>query len=283
MTKTNHIIVHAGFHKTGTSSLQAYLQEYRNELLPFARIYIKSDLKDLSSAGRFYGQFPSLLRARLFRRKLRKFLSNIEDNKVIVISRETFCGIMPGHRRFGIWPARKMTPIATKLAIIIEQELRRRFGEDTEITLLYTTREKESWHKSVWGHIVRSINLKIAREEFVYQLKNQPSLDDEVETIRRNLKYANVLSRSLEELKTHPLGPAGAIIDLLELPKNWNVQHPPKTINNVGEPKDIQNEFLRLNRDMKNAKILKSQKEKIANDWRKYNGFKPRQKKLRNK
>jgi len=78
---------------------------------------------------------------------------------MIVLSRETFSGGMPGHHTLS---GRLMTSYqrpAKRLAKVIISELRRRFGPSTEITFFYTTRERESWLRSVYGHLLRSIRI----------------------------------------------------------------------------------------------------------------------------
>ena len=275
MNNTKKVIVHMGFHKTGTTSLQAYLQTYRKDLKPFADIYMKKQLGTASSAGRFYGQRPWYGQQLLFRRAFRKFLQTVSDAPVIVISRETFVGIMPGHRRLGFIRAKAVGKTASVLAQEVTRGLRQRFGQDAEIILLYTTREKLSWLKSVWGHVVRSIDLTQDREAFVAELSDMNSLEDEVAIIAKNVPDAKVMWRSLDELKTQPTGPATAVLDLLNLPQGFVEKHPVKSVNNVAETYEMQLQFLELNRTMKDKSALAIEKAKLADELRTARGLNP--------
>ncbi|MFT6684656.1 MAG: hypothetical protein ACJAQV_001833, partial [Loktanella salsilacus] len=50
-----HVIVHPGFHKTGTSSLQSWLGQNRRALKPYLSFYGKADFLTAGSAARIYG------------------------------------------------------------------------------------------------------------------------------------------------------------------------------------------------------------------------------------
>ncbi|MEJ2020095.1 MAG: hypothetical protein P8X51_18060 [Maritimibacter sp.] len=148
------VIVHAGFHKTGTTSLQSFLKRNTDALAPYAAIYLQRALKRARYLGRIYGQRPVFWRRWMFRRGFREFLASIPDAPTIVISRESFSGMMLGYRGARLRRCRRYASMAIPLAREIIRELRRRFGPEVEIEFLYTTREGESFLKSTWGHVL---------------------------------------------------------------------------------------------------------------------------------
>ncbi len=276
MNEVKKIIVHMGFHKTGTSSLQSYLRRYKNELKPYADIYLHEDFGHLGETGRAYARFTTIVRRLLFRRSLRNFLASIPNAETLVMSRETFCGIMPGHRRFECFGIYRVNPVAKILAREMVHGLRNRFGYEPEIILLYTTRDRDEWIQSAWGHVVRSIRMTLNKDQFAAKLKNVKSLEKEVKKIQEYVNGAVVISASLGELKKHPLGPANAVVSLLDLPSNWAEKYPMKTVNNVGYTSELQQRFLEMNRNIKDKKILVSEKARLVNETRAERGFKPK-------
>ena len=131
------VIVHAGFHKTGTTSLQDYLRKIRPRLPPDIGVYLDSDFPEVGARAVRYGQRPYPWRLARFARALRRYLAGIEPHETYVLSWEGFSGIMPGHRRL-TGPARNIHRAAIPLARAIIRELRRRFGPRTDITFYYS-------------------------------------------------------------------------------------------------------------------------------------------------
>lgn len=182
---------------------------------------------------------------------------------------------MPGNRRFGLITARRIGPIAKILAKEMVRGLRRRFGSNTEITLVYTTREKTSWLKSVWGHVTRSTKQTKDLDAFIATHAQLPSLEEEVASIAKALPDVKIIARDIAEIKNSKFGPAAAVLDLLDLPLNFAQKYPPSPKNNVGEPHEMQLQFLEMNRTIRDRVALRRAKAKLADEFRKANGFHP--------
>ena len=259
------VIVHAGFHKTGTSSLQDFLFQNKAALAPFLDYYGKNDFLEAGSHARIYAQRPFPWRLNNFRKTFRDFLHSIPEAEVIVISRETFTGGMLGHRRFD---GRLMTSYqkpARKLLPVIEDELRRRFGKDTNIMFFFTLREPESWIRSVHGHLLRSIRLKDSFKEFHDRFPDFLSPVQEAQKLAHFLAPTPVAMSYLEDWADHPEGPAGAILELLDVPDAVRQGLIPSQRSNVGQPENLRDEFLSLNKEKRSKQELKIAKEKLIN------------------
>ena len=247
------VLVHAGFYKTGTTSLQGFLADNRAALAPWFAYYGQGAFHDAGARAREYAQapFPGGLKA--FRLALRSFLSEVPDGTDIVMSRENFSGAMPGHRD---WLGRPITgfPVAKPLLRDLKKELFRRFGPGTQVEILFTTRAREAWLRSVHGHLLRSIRLEEDFDGFSLHFKRLGTLEDEA----RRLEADHVVR--VETHADHPFGPAKAILDLMGVPDEVQAGLPPARRRNVGQDPELKAEFLRLNRSDLSKPELKAAK-----------------------
>ncbi|MFZ3582918.1 hypothetical protein ACOI1H_12185 [Loktanella sp. DJP18] len=257
-----HVVVHPGFHKTGTSSLQSLLGQNRRALKPYLTFYGKADFLAAGSAARIYGQKPYPWRLRAFRRTFDRFLASIPDAPVIVLSRETFSGSMPGHRRFPARLIRDYRRAAVPLGQQIIAALRARFGEDVQITFLYTLRDRESWIRSIYGHLLRSIHLRDDYDRFRARFPDLIAPRTEAEAIAKTLGVTAHFV-TLEETGPRREGPASAVLDLLGVPQAVRDGLPPATRANAGQTRALEDRFLTMNRASREKAALKAAKDAL--------------------
>ncbi len=240
--------------------MQDFLKLNSEALTPYFDYFGKNNLKGAGSNARLYSQRPFPWRLAKFRLSLRRFLADRPADRSLVISRETFAGGMPGHRRFTGGLMRAYAPAAIPLAKTIVSELRRKYGPDAEIILLYTTRNREDWIKSVHGHLLRSIRLRLDFKQFRAQFPQLAELDAEAETIKAALAPIRVEHMALEDFRLAPEGPARSILDLMGVPEDTRSQLRPAARANVGQPVDLRQTFLELNRNIKSKDALRARK-----------------------
>ncbi len=260
---TTRIIVHPGFHKTGTSSLQSYMAKQADVLTPFVTFYGKAAFLKAGSAARIYGQKPYPWRLRAFRTALDRFLASIPDDPVIVLSRETFSGAMPGHRRLFGRLVKDYESAAVPLGQQIVAALRARFGEDAQIEYFYTLREREAWIRSVYGHLVRSIHLREDYDTFRAQFPKLRDPAEESASIAAKLHLDAVHFARLEDCGGRREGPAAALLDLLNIPPHIRETLPAAGRANVGQSAELEAEFLAMNRAGQDKIALKRQKDRM--------------------
>lgn len=261
-----HVIVHAGYHKTGTTTLQNFLRDNSTALAPYLRYYGKSDFLAAGAHARIYAQRPFPWRLWRFRRSLRRFLATVAPGGTIVLSRETFSGGMPGHRRLGGALITSYGEPAARLARVIIAELRQRFGQDTEITFFYTTRDREDWIRSVYGHLLRSIRLRDDFDTFRGRFPDLNGPAAEAAVMARTLAPIPVETAALEDYKTHREGPAAALLDLLNIPADLRATLKPARRANPGQGAELLDGFLALNRSDKPKSMLRQLKEDLRRD-----------------
>jgi hypothetical protein len=182
---------------------------------------------------------------------------------MIVLSRETFSGGMSGHHTLS---GRLMTSYqrpAKRLAKVIISELRRRFGPSTEITFFYTTRERESWLRSVYGHLLRSIRITDDYVSFRARFPKLLGPEAEAQKLARALSPVPVIMAALEDYSSAREGPAAALLDLMTIPPELRSSLRPILRQNTANPAATQAEFLRLNREIKSKAKLKAAKEAL--------------------
>jgi len=255
------VIVHAGFHKTGTTSLQGFLARNKNALKPWFDYYGKADFLQAGAAARIYGQRRFPWRRRRFAKAFARFLASIPDAETIVLSRETFAGAMPGHRTPLGRTITDYTPSAVPLAREITAALRTRFGRQTAVEFVYTIRERDSWMRSVYGHLLRSIHLTQDYREFRRILEKTPDLATQANIIAAAVRPVPVHVARLEEFANHPAGPAGAILLLAGVPDDMLKTLAPARHEYRAQPQHLQNQFLELNRSGKGKAELKRIKD----------------------
>lgn len=260
------VIVHAGYHKTGTTSLQDFLNDNKALFAPSLRYYGKADFLAAGAHARVYAQRPFPWRLYRFRRSLRRFLADVPEGGTIVLSRETFSGGMPGHRRLGGGLMMSYHRPALKLARVIVAELRRRFGPGVEIAFFYTTREREAWIRSVHGHLLRSIRLTDDFETFRARFPALAGPAEEAARMEAALAPVPVVSAALEDWADRPEGPGGALLDLAGVPAELRTRARPARRGNTGQDAALRQAFLALNRGGAGKAELKAAKEKLMRE-----------------
>ncbi|RFP88586.1 hypothetical protein DZK27_08930 [Rhodobacteraceae bacterium 63075] len=256
------VIVHAGFHKTGTTSLQDFFTQNRAALADHLAYYGKQDFLEAGSHARIYAQRPFPHRLWRFRRSFRAFLNQVPDHPRILLSRETFSGGMPGHRTISGRLMQSYQRPARRLAAVIIAELRRRFGPGTEIVFFYTTRESESWIRSVYGHLLRSIRLTDDFDTFRSRFTGLMGPEAEAKALAHTLPVP-VRAARLEDYADMPEGPAAALLDLLEVEEPLRAALRPVSPRNIANTAELQAEFLRLNREITENSKLKAAKQAL--------------------
>lgn len=263
------VIVHAGFHKTGTTSMQNFLHQNRDSLAPYFHYYGQQDFMNAGAAARFYAQRPYPHRLLNFRHALRRFLASIPDHQMIVLSRESFSGGMPGHRMLGGRMITSYHKAARKLSKVIIAELRRRFGPDVEITFLYTTRNREDWIKSVHGHLLRSIDMVDDLEAFAARFAPDYSPTQEAQRMADALAPVPVEIAALEDYSDHPHATAAVVMDLANIPDELRANLPAAPHSNRGQSGKLRSAFLELNRTPMSKSDRKARKQALLDPHRK--------------
>lgn len=238
------IILHAGFHKTGTSSLQAILARHRAALLPHARLVLHDEMADaLKRATRFaVGGDPFDLAG--FNAAFVALCERLatEGHETLILSCEGLSGRTPGKK--GITDYRAAVPLAQAMSDCVEAV----FGPQADQQFLYTTRAAESWLYSAWRHNLWGYRVTEDFETFRAACAQAADFPAIVAALTDALPRATLTAVALEEVRDAPAGPAEAVLRLLDLPADLRAAIRDIGVRNEGRSPELSAELLALNR-----------------------------------
>lgn len=249
------ILLHPGFHKTGTSSLQGGVQTQTDRLSEFLQFRNTADLRESARAARRFSARPEKINLWRFAIAFRAELGSVQRDgpQALLISSEDLCGTLPGLRGVLSYEA---VPSLMNVAVAV---LKSCFGNGAEITLWFTTRTGENWLRSVWYQNLRAQRLTEDFETFRLLLARAAELDAVVARVAARIALqGRVISTPIETCGAPPLGPLGAALDLLDIRTEGL---PPLPARNA-QPEGAAEELLALNRsDLADEALVEAKRE----------------------
>ena len=235
------LVIHAGFHKTGTSSILAFFHSNIKVLEPHVAVVLKGDMEDLIRACRGYSKARSGFdRAKLTLRAEALFAKlATRPKKALLRSAEELSGHMPG--RPGTDDYGAAVDILGDLVRVARVLMPKR-----AVIICLGTREPEAWIESAYWENVKSSILTSGLEEFRAAFHPAADLDGMVNKILTGAMPDRILRMPLE--KAPEDGLAAPILDLLDLPIGLRETLKPVTEKNRPDPPERREEFLRINR-----------------------------------
>lgn len=240
------IILHGGFHKTGTSSLQAALAAHRAALagrVGVQTLHLSPGLSKATEAARAFSVAPDLARLRAAMADWAAGLAaEWTAGGDLVISSEDFAGHMPG--RFGVADYGAVVQVLPVAA----EALGARFP-GAEVVVLMTTRAAEPWLKSLHWQLSLHPELQLKQRRFCKDRADLARFDRVLEPLGRALEgRARLEVKALETLAARRLGPVEAVYDLLDLPADLRDGLEPVPRSNARIAEGLADQFVRLNR-----------------------------------
>ena len=236
------IVFHAGFHKTGTSSVQAALAAHRAALGPRFLVQTAALSRPLAAVGRAAlatSVEPSALPG--LRNALALWLGGLRSHQGLLISCEDLVGHMPGRLgRMDYAAARFLLPE-------VVQALQSRFPA-AEVEVLLPTRAGPDWLRSIHWQLSKHPDMVLTARAFA---RNYAAAADPGAILRDLgplLAPARLHEVPLELLAPRRLGPVEALYDLIHLPDALRNALVPVPRVDRNTPLDIADTFVRLNR-----------------------------------
>ncbi|MFN3208834.1 MAG: hypothetical protein ACE369_07505 [Roseovarius sp.] len=235
------ILLHPGFHKTGTSSLQRGAAELQTVLRPHLQLMFTQDVLEATRAAKRYSAYgdPDDLHrfAAAFTQAVR--LADPADPRALMITSEDLCGYIPGNHGVSSYAA------AAPLMNVATAVLSAHFGTDARLSVFFTTRAPRDWQRSVWWQNLRALRLTEDFETYRASLSRAADLDAVVDMVDERIRHrATVLDTPIEDCRTDPLGPLGAALDHLDVPRDGLPALPAHNV----QPDGAAEELLSLNR-----------------------------------
>ena len=253
---TAPLVIHAGFHKTGTSSVQAFLKHNRVHLKPHMAIALKPRLGDVIPAARGYSTWRDPLTLAKFAHRIETFLAALPGVKRrgLLISAEELCGHMPG--RAGIDDYSAAPILLTELTRAAQ-----RVWPDPALQVVLTTRARDSWLQSSYWEHVKSSSLTESFDHYAARIGPGADLN----------AMAGQVADALAPIPLHvlpieaapPQGPATPILKLFDLPDSvWQALSPVPAKNTRPDPRILE-QMLQINRTITDRDARKRAKQAL--------------------
>lgn len=252
------ILLHPGFHKTGTSSIQHFLWTNRQVLAPHAAPVMLRHLKPVVRMACRFSRFRNPLDLIDLVPALDQALAEagIRPDQDIVISCEGLLGHLPG------WPGVATYDAAPTLIAAYAGYLQDRYpGADLQIVL--TTRDADGWLFSAYRHHLRGQRMTLSADEFAAQYATAADLGGAAAAIVAAVDVP-VRTIDLADMRGHPGGPGGALCDLLDLPETTRARLRPVGQGNIGPDAGLWQRFLDLNRSTLADRAVHAEKARLA-------------------
>ena len=241
------IFLHLGLHKTGTTAAQSFLFENRELIWPHYALVLpyktrKSGLADAATRHSLYGTVRTLAD---FGNQMRDFLeaTDFGTKRGLILSEENFSGLRPSRNVAVGYDA------APDLAACLIDTIRNRFaGEEIDITVYLSLRQRGSWLRSLWAHDLQRLRLVQDFETYRSHLDALASPQVAAEAIQERLPSVDVQIEWLEELQDRTYGPGSPFADFLGLRYSKALLLVDATRANHRLPESVLAEMLQLNR-----------------------------------
>lgn len=262
------VIVHPGFHKTGTSSVQRALRAGRTDLAPLWQIGLEEDFPDAAAAARAYSLRRDPLDLGLFQQALADWIETLDlaGTEGLLLSCELLMGEIPGPpdgaRDYSAGP---------DLAAALVEVLHAGFGPDVAVTLHLSTRDGAGWLESLHWQLVRGGLVDERFGAFARRMRGHADLAAQARAIAAAVAPVPVQIAPLAEM-TGPEGPLGPLLDLMGWPaaRRQAFQALPRV--NTRPPHvdrlHLANRFARINRRVEGREAAKAVKQRMmARIW----------------
>ena len=248
------VIVHAGFHKTGTTSAQKLLRANGKHIYPRCALVLPGRLrKGAARMAARYSRFGTDALLDQFASNLHKVLSQIERrNRAVLISDENLAGRMPGRNSQLDYSA---TPALMTRAEDVICDV---FGAETDVVFHFITRAPQDWLLSTYKHNLRTSRLAMDEADYLSTYSPAADLNGVAKAVTDAVTGA-VCTTDLSDLDG-PLGPATPLINHIELPMHLRKRLQSHPVQNAGPADDMIDDLLALNRSALSDDALKAAK-----------------------
>ena len=174
------LIVHAGFHKTGTTSIQKALDTHRAYIADNDAIILRADMMALCEAARAYSVSRSPLDLGIVQYEASVLAEAWPDAGAVLLSSEDLSGHMPGRRGLRTYVA--APSLARAMADTWQAAC-----PGIDIAFVYTTRPAAPWLASCHMQHLRSTRMTLSQDGYAQAFGASADLDGVVVSTRAAL------------------------------------------------------------------------------------------------
>ncbi len=207
------VVIHAGFHKTGTTSVQNMLRANRAALRPGLRIVLRPAMVALCEAARAYSVSQSQVDLGLVRFEAAELSQSWGDGpETVLMCSEDLSGHMPGRRGLRTYAAAPALMRAMTDSITAAQP-------DVAVTVVFTTRAPEAWLASCFSQHVRATRMTQTAAQYARSYRASADLSAIADDVRTALPAHTVDQIALEDCAQSPLGPLDPLLRIAGVPE----------------------------------------------------------------
>ncbi|MEL6620381.1 MAG: hypothetical protein AAFY39_09735 [Pseudomonadota bacterium] len=246
------IILHAGFHKTGTSTVQAFLRANRKTLMPVLAIRLKGQMQDLMRTTRQHSSQRDPFSLAQVAQAFDAVLADLPamPKRTLLLSAEELSGHMPGRPRVAHYAA-------PDLAEVYAATISARFpGIDT--AFYFTTRDADTWLESAYWEHVKSSSMTMDLPDFVAGNRRSADLNQ----VARQVQDATGCPVTCAPLDGAD-GIIAPLLDLCGIPTDLQAKLTPVPPANTRLPHDVLLALLDANRAYPDRTDRKAAKQAI--------------------
>ena len=256
------IVVHPGFHKTATSSLQHALAAQADLLTPHIQMVFHKDIRTAASLARAYSETRDPLQLSAFVMEFAEFLQTCvaDDPRPMVITTENLSGSMIGRKNITDYGA---TPdLMQAVATAVHEVL----GADTGLVFYLSTRRR-GWLDSCHWQLLRTERITMTSEEFAQTYAPVADLTAQVQAIRAAVHPVPVHETAVEDMNAR-LGPLQPLLDLLNLPADLVAKLTPPATANVKGPAALRETLRAINASDVSDGEARRQRQRLVREHR---------------
>lgn len=254
------VVLHAGFHKTGTTTVQQALYRNRDTLASHLRLVPRVRMVPAGKAAQAWSAGGDPFDLALFGYELAQVMEawDGDDPRPVVVSAEDLCGHMPG--RAGVDGYAATAPLTQAVADTLAA-----LHPKAAPVFYFSTRGAGDWLASAHVQHLRASRMTLGAEAFRDRFRGAADLTAVAEGIAAALAPIPVHHCALEKSRARPLGPLDPLLDLLDLPEGLRDRLEPLPPANTALPPDCAEDLLALNRsDLDDAALREAKRALIA-------------------
>lgn len=256
---TQQIVVHAGFHKTGTTAVQSFLRQNGKHLWPHMALVLPSRIADVTKCATLHSAMRDPLSFDEFCHRLRMFLLTLDigTKRHLLISAEDLAGLIPGRshqEEYGSCAA---------LMGGMKEVISDVFGDHRALSFYFSTREKQAWLRSSYWQNLRVSKLTLSFQDYAEKFETAAEFASILSQTKAAVGETSVLSCPLEDTTGAAFGPATPLLDLFPLPDETRAALGPVEHKNVSPPAELITQILGLNRSGLDAETLTARKNEV--------------------
>lgn len=237
------MIVHAGFHKSGTTSVQMMLRNNRALVESEFRLFMRGRIRAVCESARAWSIRREPLEMSLYQFELADWMTGLDrdDPRPILISAEDLTGHMPGRHRLTRYDA---APALLAAWADIAQEV---FPGIT-LDFCLSTRDAGPWMRSAHAQNIRATRSVETADEFAARMAATTDLIADAGAVRDAMPDGASLHHwRLEDHSGGRLGPLAPLLDLAGASSELCARIQPEPPSNKSLPPHKLEELRQLN------------------------------------